>query len=96
MRAATSTAPLRAGGRLAKELFPDIRLDVRVHSRGGGLGVMVPHLPELSVTLDCRVVGPWKRPKVDGRAHGDGLYSRLAIFFYDLFTDAHVRRCGAR
>jgi hypothetical protein len=41
-------------------------------------------------------VGPLRKPRVDGRAHGAGLYSRLAIFFYDVFTGAHVRRCGAR
>jgi hypothetical protein len=89
-------APLRRGARVAKELFPDVRLDVGVHSRGGGLEVLVPHAPDVAVTLDCRVVGPLRKPKVDGRAHGDGLYSRLAIFFYDVFTGAHVRRCGAR
>jgi hypothetical protein len=96
MRPTAGTAPLKAGARVAKELFPDIRLDVAVHSPNGGLGVVVPHLPDLSVTLDCRVQGPSRKPRVDGRARGDGLYSRLAIFIYDLFTDAHVRRCGAR
>ena len=25
-----------------------------------------------------------------------GLYSRLAIFVYDLFSNSHVRRCGAK
>jgi hypothetical protein len=89
-------ASLRAGARVAKEIFPDIQVDVGVHSRAGGLEVVVPYLPDLAVTLDCRVKGSLKRPKVDGRARGDGLYSRMVIFLVDLFTDAHVRRCGAR
>jgi len=89
-------APMRAGARVARELFPDILVDVGIHSRAGGLGVVIPRLPDLSVTLDCRVKGSLRKPQVGGRARGDGLYSRLAIFLYDLFTDAHVRRCGAR
>jgi hypothetical protein len=96
MRPSSGGATLRGEARVAKELFPDVRLDVGVHSRGGALEVLIPHAPDVAVTLDCRVVGPLRRPKVDGRAHGDGLYSRLAIFFYDLFSGAHVRRCGAR
>ena len=67
-----------------------------MHARGGGLEVVVPHAPDVSVTLDCRVEGPLRKPKVDGHLHGDGLYSRLAIFFYDLFSGAHIRHCGAR
>ena len=89
-------APLRGGARVARELFPDILVDVGIHSRKGALGVVIPHLPDLSVTLDCRVKGSLRKPQVGGRARGAGIYSRLAIFLYDLFTDAHVRRCGAR
>jgi hypothetical protein len=81
---------------VARELFPDVLVDVGIHSRKGALGVVIPRLPDLSVTLDCRVKGSLRKPQVGGRARGAGLYSRLAIFMYDLFTDAHVRRCGAR
>jgi hypothetical protein len=96
LRSAPKAAPLRGGTRVAKELFPDVRLDVGVHARGGALEVVVPHAPDVAVTLDCRAVGPLRKPRLDGRVHGDGLYSRMAIFFYDLFTGSHVRRCGAR
>jgi hypothetical protein len=91
-----ATGLRRAGARMAKELFPDILLDVGIHSHDGALVVEVPHFPDVAVTLDCRVVGSSRKPKVSGRAHGDGLYSRLAIFLYDVFSDQHVRRCGAR
>ena len=35
-------------------------------------------------------------PRLTGRTRGNGLYSRVALFFYDVFSGAHVRRCGAR
>jgi hypothetical protein len=96
LRPPGSGGALRRGTRMAKALFPDVILDVGVHSRAGALEVLVPHLPDLSVTLDCRVSGSWRRPHVTGRARGKGVYSRVAIFLYDIFTDAHVRRCGAK
>jgi hypothetical protein len=95
-KATAASAPLREGAKVAKELFPDILLDVGLHARDGALDVAIPHLPDVSLTLDCRITGSSRRPRVGGRLHGDGLYSRLAIFLYDAFTDTHVRRCGAR
>jgi hypothetical protein len=91
-----SASPLRKSARLARSLFPAITLDVGVHAPRGGLEVVVPHLPDVSVTLDCRLRGPVRAPTLTGRARGHGLYSRLALFVYDLFSGAHVRRCGAR
>jgi hypothetical protein len=94
--AGPATAPIKASVRVARELFPEIFLDVGVHSPHGALTIEVPYLPDVDVTLDCRVTGSYRRPHVAGRAHGDGVYSRLAIFLYDVFSDKHVRRCGAK
>jgi hypothetical protein len=97
MRQPTKAPQLRAaGGRVARQLFPEIALDVGVHSPEGGLEVVVPYIPDISVTLDCRVAGSLRRPRVHGRARGEGLYSAVAVFLYDLFTRASVRRCGAK
>jgi hypothetical protein len=97
MRPPPRAPKLRAtSAKVARELFPEIALDVGVHSPDGALEVVVPYLPDIDVTLDCRVVGSLRRPSVSGRARGDGFYSRLAVFLFDLFTDAHVRRCGAK
>jgi hypothetical protein len=89
-------APPRKSVRLAKSLFPAISLDLGIHAPRGGLEVRVPHLPDVAVTVDCRLRGPAAAPRLTGRTRGDGLYSRVALFFYDVFSGAHVRRCGAR
>jgi hypothetical protein len=94
--AKASSPALRAEEQVAEDLFPLVLLDIGVHTKEGKLRVSVPHLPDVSMTLDCRIQGPLRRPSVSGRAHGDGLYSRAAVFFYDVFTGSRVRRCGAR
>jgi hypothetical protein len=95
-RRAASSPRLRKTERLAESLFPAISLDVGLHAPRGGLEVAVPHLPDVSITLDCRVTGTDRAPRLSGRARGHGLYSRVAVFLVDLFSEAHLRRCGAR
>src|SRR5205814_8090749 len=88
-------APLRSSARLVKELFPSVSLDVGVHARGSGVRVLVPHLPGVAVTFDCRLRGSPRAPTLSGRARGGNLYSGMALFLYDVFAGAHVRRCAA-
>jgi hypothetical protein len=95
-RQAMTAAPLRSSARVAKSLFPTISLDLGIHAPRGGLEVRVPYAPDLALTLDCRLRGPATAPRLSGRARGKGLYSRVALFFYDVFSGNHVRRCGAR
>jgi hypothetical protein len=89
-------ATMRTSARLARSLFPAISLDLAIHAPRGGLEVRVPHLPDVALTLDCRLRGSARAPRLTGQARGSGLYSRVAVFFYDVFSGAHVRRCGAR
>ena len=81
---------------MARELFPDILLDVGIHFPHGALTIQLPWVPDIAVTLDCRVTGSYRRPHVDGRARGHGPYSWLSIFLYDVFSGRHVRHIGAR
>jgi hypothetical protein len=73
----------------------ELALDVRVRAEPGAVRAVVPRVPDVSLRLDCRVRGTASAPSLDGRVSGDGLYSRLALFFADLFTRGELDRCGA-
>jgi hypothetical protein len=85
---------VRKTERVVKELFPRVDLDLGLHLRNDGLRVVLPGLPRLGVTADCRVRGPLGAPRVSGRAEGKGLFSRMALGLYDIFSGAHLRDCG--
>jgi hypothetical protein len=87
---------VRKTERVVKQLFPTIDLDVGMHVRNDGLKVVIPGLPRVGVTADCRIQGPLPRPTISGRARGKGLWSGLALGIFDLVSGQHLRSCGDR
>jgi hypothetical protein len=57
-----------------------MRLDLRVHSRPGGIEVNVRHAPDLHVGVDYRVGGTLKNPDVSGQVRGAGAYSVFMLW----------------
>jgi hypothetical protein len=58
-----------------------MRLDVRLHSTGGGaVRVEVPKAPDVHLDLDFQVRGTVAKPQITGRTQGADLYSRLLLW----------------
>jgi len=75
------------GGPLAGH--PEIeamRLDVRVHSRGGAFQVDVNNLPDLRLDVDLRVTGTAKKPSISGAPHGANVWSSFVLALAKLFS----------
>jgi hypothetical protein len=87
---------LASMNRLAKRVMPRLTLDIGIHTRNGAIEVAVPHLPDVDVTIDCRIQGDSRAPRWTGRARGKGVYSRVAFSIYDLFNPIDLGRCGAK
>lgn len=70
-----------------------VSLDLRLKSGAAGLVVPVPYLPDPKLGFDCQLSGTLRRPKSSGHVRGDGLYSRVLFYLYDVFGGTRLRKC---
>ena len=70
-----------------------IWIDVNVRSPEDAVVVRVPHVPDLSFGLRCRVEGPLSSLRMTGEVKGNSLYSRLALRLADWFSDRDLGKC---
>jgi hypothetical protein len=88
-RPSTNNAVARVARRLPRSMRPatlPVLLDVQVISNGERFVIDPGWLPDLHFGLDVHVQGTAVRPQVKWEAAPRGLYSRLMLLLYRLFS----------
>jgi autotransporter translocation and assembly factor TamB len=70
-----------------------LALDLRIHAPDDALVLRVPYAPDVTIGLECHVLGGISRPVLRGQVSGDGLYSRAVLAVADWISGRDLRRC---